>query len=251
MAYRVGVQGKRYFASVILSFVGIAAALFLAVTTSKISIRTAAGAGLLFLLIILVAHYILTYGPLLSYSDRKLSTFFSDYLRMVEREMEDVAEGDVSFRANVMRPMGEGILSDPVLKIAYYTDESEYDDEEFELEFEEGQGAVGAAYESGDQMFCISPEHVRTWDDSWETTVRQDRVTEHLNTIIATPIFRPSEDGDEDDRKPKAVLILDSEEDLSEILGLGSHQELQDVRFKETELSDEALDYARNMGILL
>lgn len=245
-----GMKGrtKRFTASVLTTFVGIFAALVLAVRTSTVTVPFAVGVGMALLLATGVAEHVLTYSPLLQYRDRQLSTFFEDYLRLIENDVETIASGDIDVRANVMRPSSDGFRDDPTLNIAYYNDESDYDSEEFRLEFGIGQGCVGQAYETGNQTFAISPDHVRSWDDAWNTTPRQDRVTEQLNTIIGTPIYRPDDEQQED---PVAVLILDSEQHLDEFIALDSDQELADVDFKETEIGRRAIEHARNVGILL
>lgn len=240
---------ERFTASVLTTYLGILVALVLAVHTSTITLLSAASLGVVLLFVTGIAEYVLTYSPLLRYRDRRLSTFFEDYLGLIENDIETMAPGDVDARANVMRPSSDGFRDDPTLSIAYYNDRSDYDPGEFELEFEIGQGCVGQAYETGDQTFAISPNHVRSWDDSWETTERQDRVTEHLNTIIGTPVYRPEDEEREDD--PVAVLISDSEQHIDRFIHLGPNQEVADVDFEDTEIGERAVDHARNMGILL
>lgn len=241
-------RAKRFLASGLSTYLSILFALVLAVHTSTISYAVGILLGLLLLVATGVAEYVLTYGPLLQYRDRQLSTFFGDYLRLVEEDMEAIAASDVSVRANVMRPSRSGFRDDPTLSIAYYHEEAEYDPEEFQLEFEVGQGCVGRAYETGDQKFAISPEHVRSWDDAWSTTKRQNRVTAELNTIIGTPIYRPDSDGR---GEPVAILIVDSEDHIDEFVRLDENQELAGVDPKDTIVGERALEHARNAGILL
>lgn len=93
--------------------------------------------------------------------------------------------------------------------------------------------------------------HVEAWDDGWETTKRQDRVTAHLNTVIATPIFHAQQNESEGDEDPVAVLILDSSAGLDEILGVEAREKLQQVDFKETKIASRAVEHARNIGIIL
>ena len=199
------------------------------------------------LISILSARYVLDYGPTLKYKDRKLSTFFQNHLRLIEDDVERLAIGDVSVRANIMRPTNRGLLSDKEFEIAYYNSEEDYDEEEFELTFKENQGVVGSTYATGTESIAVSQDQLSGWEDGWETTATQDRVTSHLETIIGIPVYRPSDDEREDD--PTAVLIVDSENSLAEFIE--NPGEPLDDEFKNSELADELTTHASNVGILL
>jgi hypothetical protein len=146
-----------------------------------------------------------------------------------------------------MRPTNRGILSDKEFEIVYYNSGEDYDVEELKLTFKENQGVVGSTYTSGTESIAISQDQLSGWEDGWETSVTQDRVTNHLETIIGIPIYRPSDDQQEDN--PTAVLIIDSEQPLKEIIGDPGGP--LDNAFKNTELADELTNHASNIGILL
>lgn len=235
----------------ILSGIGrlipVAVAVALALWNENIGIVFAVGVGVGSIIVVAGVEYVLTYSPAVSYRDRQLSTFFSRYLELVEDDIECVADGDVEVRANIMRRSSEGFRDDQTYKIAFYADEQEYDNEEFQLEFDTGQGCVGQVHESGDQEFAISPPHEHAWEDGWGTSDRQDRVTDDLNTIIGTPVFDP----DTEREIPAAVLMIDSEYPMEEFVPLGDDETLADIEFKDTAVAERATDHASDVGILL
>jgi len=239
---------RRVFASSLIPLLGIAATLIVAAATTQFPLWGAAVGIVLSIPLVGVAEYYITYKPLLSYKDRQLSTFFSDFLRMIERDVEWAAHGDVNVRANIMRPASSGWSDDPTFTVTFYTEESEYRGDELELEFEIGQGCVGNAYQDNDQKVAISADHVDTWSPGWNTTSTQDRATEHLNTIIGTPIYRPT---DEEKDSPVAILIVDSEDHFREFVDLNEGQDLSDIEFKQTEVAKISATHASNCGILL
>ena len=239
---------NRYVASVLISWVGVLVAVVLAYLTSKISLELGLGLAGASILLIALGEFFLTYQPLLRYKEKQLTTFFTNHLRMVENDIESVAAGDVTVRANIMRPTSDSWFDDPSFKIAYTHTEDEYEVEELELEFKSGQGCVGNVYEEKEQKVSISPGHVEAWDSGWNTTERHDRVTSHLNTIIGTPIYRPTDTNQSD---PIAVLIVDSEQHFDNFVNLDGEKSLTEIRFKETNVADRAVEHARDLGILL
>lgn len=248
MVRHVEPQTKRFFASVLTTYLSILFALYIAVVTADLSNQFALVLGVAALVVAVVAEYYLTYGPLMQYRERQLSTFFDDFLGLVEQDVERQADGDVEVRANIMRPTSDGLFDDPTYSIAYWHDDRDYTAAEFDLEFEIGQGCVGQTHEKGQQMFAISPDHADSWDESWNTTNVQDEVAGHLDTIIGTPIYRPS---DTEQNDPVAVLIVDSEQDFEEFVALDADETLADITFKQTAVAERAIDHARNVGVLL
>lgn len=239
---------NRFTASVLISWVGVLVAITLAYLTSKIS----AGLGVVFavasVLLIAVGEFFLTYQPLLKYKEKQLTTFLTNHLRMIEDDIESVAGEDVTVRANIMRPTSDGWFDEPSFKISYTHTEDEYEPEELEFEFEAGQGCVGNVYEEAEQKVAISPDHVEAWDAGWNTTERHDRVTAHLNTIIGTPIYRPD---DIDRSDPIAVLIIDSKQHFDAFVDSDTRLSLAEIEFKETAVAKQAVEHARDLGILL
>lgn len=248
MVLDINPRTKRFFASVLTTYLGILVALYLAVISNSLSNQFAVVVGLVALVAAVIAEYRLTYGPLIQYRERQLSTFFDDFLGLVEQDIEYKANGDVEVRANIMRPTSDGFFDSPTYSIAYWHDDNDYSSAEFDLEFEIGQGCVGQSHENGQQMFAISPEHRDSWDESWNTTNVQEEIAGHLNTIIGTPVYRPS---DEEQEEPVAVLIIDSEQDFERFVNLDPGETLADIEFKETPVAKRAVDHARNVGILL
>jgi hypothetical protein len=240
---------RRAVSSGVGRLIPVAVALWLALWNGNIGMVTASVVGAVSVVVTVPVEYVLTYSPVVSYRDRQLSTFFRRYLELVERDIEEIADGDVEVRANVMRPSSDGFFDDQSYSIAFYADEEAYDDEEFNLEFEPGQACVGHVHESGDQEFAISTPHARGWDDGWNTTSRQDRVTSDLNTVIGTPIFEQSREADRD--TPAAVLIIDSEDEISEIVSVGEDESITDIEFENTRVADRAASHASDIGILL
>lgn len=238
----------RYLASIFVSEVGILVAIALAYTTSKLTFETSVLFALASIVCIGLAQFILTYQPVVRYRTRQLSTFFTDYLRMVEDDIEATAPEDVTVRANVMRPSTDGLLDDPTFSISFTHSDTQYHDEELDLEFEVGQGCVGNVYEENEQKVSLSPSHVEAWSGGWNTTERQDRVTSHLNTIIGTPIYRSN---DTEQQSPVAVLIIDSEYHFDDFVNLRRDETLADVGLKETAVTQKSVEHAQNMGILL
>lgn len=245
---RLNRRTKRYLASVLVSEVGVLVAIALAFTTSKITFETSVLFALASIVGIGIAQFVLTYQPTVRYRDRQLSTFFTDYLRMVEDDIETTAPGDVTVRANVMRPTTDGLLDGPTFSISFTRSDEQYHDEELDLEFEAGQGCVGNVYEENEQKVALSPTHAEAWGGGWNTTERQDKVTGHLNTVIGTPVYRPS---DAEQRNPVAVLIIDSESRFDNLVNLSHDETLADIGFKETTVAQQSVEHARNIGILL
>lgn len=248
MDRKVAPQTKRFIASTATTYLAILVAIFIAYITTTLDLIPTVVLAVIALIVAGVAEYFLTYGPLIKYHDKQLSTFFEDYLQLIEQDIEEVANGDVEVRANIMRPTSDGFLDDPTYSIAYWNDSSDYSGAEFELEFDIGQGCVGKTHEDQQQTFCISPSYMKSWDGSWETTNVQEEVAGHLNTIIGTPIYRPSDDKQ---TKPVAVLIIDSENEFGEFVNLDPDETLDNIEFKQTRVAERAVDHARNAGILL
>lgn len=244
----VGQQTRRFLASIIATYISVLIAIYFAVSSGTVSGRSGLLLALIGLLAAGGAERILTYGPLIQYRENQLSTFFGDYLRLVENDIEDLAANDVEVRANIMRPSKDRFFDDPTYEISFWHDRNDYACGEFGLEFEIGEGCVGKTHDREEQTFAISPDHVRSWGDAWETTSIHDQVAGHLNTIIGTPIYRPN---DEERTTPVAVLIIDSQNDFSEFVDLGPGETLEDIDFKETEVSERSTEHARNTGILL
>jgi hypothetical protein len=147
-----------------------------------------------------------------------------------------------------MRPTGGGIRKDPTFSIAYYNNPDTYKKGEMELDFDLNQGVVGSTYQTGTESIAISKNQISGWEDGWNTSETQDKVTNHLNTIVGTPIYKPSQN--EEDSKPAAVLIIDSEDSLDSFIDNTTGQSL-DEAFKDSELSDELWTHATNIGIIL
>lgn len=205
------------------------------------------GASLVGLVVVGTAEYKLTYEPLLQYRDRQLNTFLDDYLATVESDIESVAGDGVEVRANVMRPQSDGFLDDPELVVSFTSEEDDYRDGELDLQFECGQGCAGVVYESGEQMFAVRHEATGEWPDAFRTTGKQDAVTEHLEVIVGTPIYRPQDEiGD-----PAGVLIVDTESPIENLLDSDDSTVIEDPKLKTTEVAEELTDISENIGILL
>lgn len=250
---------RKFLFSLLPEVAGFAVAAVFAYTGSNISLSTILIVLTVAILAATVAEYYVTYKPIIDFRERELSTFFKRYLSLVENQFESMIADDADIRANIMLRKSKGAISvrgkefvrtfgDDFIRVEYVADEDDYDQEELDLEFEIGQGCCGRVLDENDQFISVSPAHTHAWDSSWGTTEQQDRVTHHLNIIIGTPIYRPS---DENKDRPIGVFIVDSENDLRELFKLDTNVELADVNFKQTDLAREAIRHARNVGILL
>lgn len=139
-----------------------------------------------------------------------------------------------------MRPTSDGFFSTPTYSIAFFHEESDYDPDEFDLEFKIGEGCVGNVHSNRTQQIAISNEYVENWDDSWNTTRVQDEVAGHLETIIGTPIYRPgtverlAEPTGDERPEPIAVLIIDSEQKFEKFIDMDKYDvdDIQNLDFK-------------------
>lgn len=245
---RVGARGKTII-STVSQAMSIVVALFLNSLNNPVGSPVAVVIVIVTLSIIAVEKYVTIYSSAIKLREQQLSTFFREYLSLVENDIEAHADGEVSVRANVMRSTsdGFGILSDPEYGITYYKQEDQYDPEEFDLDFSPGQGCVGHVHESKDQEFALSGDLVSGWEDGWKTTKRQDRVTEDLETIIGTPIFGPDSEAEE----LKGALMIDSEKSIRELLDVPEDRNISEVSFEETNIAQRAATHASTIGILL
>lgn len=209
-------------------------------------------AAILFILIVAIAEYSLTFKPVVDFRDRQLSTFFKQYLNMAEDTIRNVTPDNTPVRASVMllkkRRRWKFGAHNKYLSIDYQSEKSSYNETELEVEYEIGQGCPGRAIEKNAPQVQVSPDHEKSWDSGWGLTDHQDEVTEHLNIMIGAPIYRPS---DEEKTNPIGVFVIDSEADIRELIDLDDSQSLQDVDFIETKLAQEAIRHGRNIGILL
>lgn len=208
---------------------------------------TKIGIGVIIIIAIFILKYVVVYSPRIKYKDKKLSTFFEKYLYLIEKEVEDIATGDVSVRANIMRP-NRRLLPRFRKKftIAYYNSEEDYRKGELDLTFEMNEGVVGSTYDTGTESLAIGKSQTDGWDDGWRTTPKQDRLTDHLETIIGVPIYRPSDDQEDN---PVAVLIIDSEDPITEFIDSSGRS--VEKEFKNSELDNTLNSHASKIGILL
>lgn len=91
MLGRIDVQTRRFLASVVTTYISVVVAIILAYRNDVISLPVALGIGVGGLLVAAGAERFLTYGPLLTYRDQQLSSFFNDYLGMIEDDIENRA----------------------------------------------------------------------------------------------------------------------------------------------------------------
>jgi hypothetical protein len=248
MMEHVGAWGRTAL-STISQALSVAVALLLSSVNNSIGLPLMIVILTITLCISFIEKYFTIYSPTVKLREQQLSTFLREYLSLVEDDIEAHANGEVSVRANVMQPTPEssGICSEPKYAIAYYSEENQYDPEEFDLGFDRGRGCVGHVYNSKDQKFALSGELVSSWEDGWSTTKRQDRVTEHLDTVVGTPIFDP----DSDAEKVSGALMIDSEQSIRELLGVSEDRDISEVSFEETEIAQRATTHASAIGILL
>ncbi|ERH13215.1 MAG: hypothetical protein J07HB67_02252 [halophilic archaeon J07HB67] len=248
MMKHVGARGRTIL-STASQVISIGVALFLNSLDSPIGSPLAGGILVGTLLLISAEKYVTVYNPTIKLREQQLSTFFRDYLSLIENDIEAHADGEVSVRANVMQPTpkSSGLLSEPEYEITYYKERDQYDPEEFEFEFGPGEGCVGHVHESEDQEFALSPDLVSGWEDGWSTTKQQDRVTEELETVVGTPIFDP----DSEAEKLKGALMIDSEQSIKELVGVPEGQDISEVSFEETDIAQRAATHASSIGIVL
>ena len=240
---------SRFVSSVSTTYVGVLATFLIAfLTTEVVGLWLFAGGSVAGLLVVGIAEYKLTYEPLLQYRDRQLNTFLDDYLATVESDIESLASDGVEVRANVMRPQSDGFFDDAELIVSFTNEDSDYRDGELELRFDCGQGCAGATYESGQQMFAVRHEATGEWPDAFRTTEVQDAVTEHLEVIVATPIYRPQDEIDDD---PAGVLVVDTESTIDDLLDISDSEDIEDLDLKTVKMSEELTDISENIGILL
>lgn len=235
-------------ASLIPEVAGFAIAGLFAYIGIGIQLKIVVGTVLLAIIFALIAEYYLTFKPIIAFRGKQISTFMREYLSMVENDLSSSLPSDVSARANVMLEKSGGIFGSDYLSIDYVSDEGLYDDEEIDLPWDIGQGCCGGVIHQNQQLVAVSPGYTDTWDAAWGTTDRQNRVTGHLNTIIGTPIYRPS---DEEKRHPIGVFVIDSEESVAEVFDVDPDTDIAEIDFRDTELANEAIRHAKNIGVLL
>ena len=249
----VSAAGKRFIAASSIDILALAFGYFALVPDDipyipeNFDLWAKLGGAIIIILIVLLSKYVLTYRPVLKQKDKYLSTFFKDHLRMIEEDIEQHAAGDPSVRANIMRSSTTRPWSEEEFNIAYYHSENDYVDGELKLKFSENQGVVGHTYASGTESIAVSRSQISGWPDGWSTTGTQDAVTNHLETIIGIPVYRPSDDNEEAD--PVAVLIIDSEDPFDSIIQRNGRS--IDEALKHSEIGDKLRTHASNIGILL
>jgi len=193
-----------------------------------------------------VGKYWLVYAKSVSFRGRKLTSFLNHHLELVVCEYQNRHADDCDVRANAMLPQRRRTIShdgglsitvetDTFLQIAYCT--AEYEEIELNREWDLGQGWCGKAYQENVQYEARQSASDAGWSQPWQTTPEQDKATEHIRSVLSTPIYDPSDENEDD---PIGVLNIESESPITET---GLHDEA---------IQDEiAQRYAAEIGTLL
>lgn len=193
-----------------------------------------------------VGKYKLVYSHTVSFRNRRLTSFLNHHLELLTSDYQDRYADNCDIRASVMIPQQRRTIShkggldfefetEEFLQIAYHT--SDYEEIELNREWNFGQGWCGKAYEQNVQYEAKRSVSDGGWSQPWETTPEQDKATEHLRSVLSTPVYKPTDDQEEN---PIAILNLESESPITET---GLHDE---------DVQDEVAEqYAAEVGTLL
>jgi len=214
-----------------------------------------AGILLSTLVIVILANVLLTLQPLLRYKDTQLSNFLTEYLEMVEDEVQRMTDEEVNVRANVMRvqpsllyTLTRGKAGKRTIELSYVGDRDDYDEEEFELSFDVGQGCCGRVIQDNKAKVAESTPEESQWGVGWGTNRRQDRVTSDLCTIIGVPIYKPE---DNDQSNPVGVLVVDSKDEPKDMFNEPAGTRWGTYDFGDTGIVKRTAEHAKNIGILI
>ena len=109
----------------------------------------------------------------------------------------------------------------------------DYTEAEREQQYRVDAGCAGLALGQNQQVFF---DAYKAQEPRLGLTATQRQVTEHVNSILSTPIYRPN---DAENQSPIAILNLDSRDLISE------------SGFGERRLQELLVDYAALMGATL
>jgi hypothetical protein len=243
----------KFFASVLLDISGLFAAGYFAYLGSNIKIENIFIVIVFVSVIYILLEFYLEFKPLIDKKEEILATFFDKYLESIGKEIEALSDDDVTVRTNIMKLSSSSLGGDQTLSIAYTTERDTYQGEgqegELGIEFEIGHGVCGSVVENNRPMVATSTSDAKTWRDPWATTETQDRLTNHLCTIIGVPIYGQN---DSDQNDPIGVLVVDSESPPEAVFREATDQTTwSDFRFKDTAILSNMGSHARNIGILL
>lgn len=213
---------------------------------SETGFLTAVGLFGLALVLSAVVNYWLVYSHAVSFRNRRLTSFLNHHLELLVNDYEERYADNCSIRANVIIPQQRRTIShkgglnvefetEEFLQIAYSTDD--YQPIELNREWSLDQGWCGKAYAENVQYEAKQSASDGGWSQPWGTTPEQDKATEHLRSVLSTPVYKPSDEAEEN---PIAILNLESESSITET---GLHGE---------EVQDEVAErYAAEIGTLL
>lgn len=166
-----------------------------------------------------IAKYLLTYRPLIAFTDDAISTFIDHHLELVQGEFEawHPESPTVDVRVNVMKtgrkadlsfggPDGIGVEFTQELSITAWA--GDYSRLERDLTWKPGEGAVGHAFADGEIHAGTRRADETDWGTAWEMAPQQKAATRDVNSVLAVPVYKPS---DHDQRAPVAVLCIDSD----------------------------------------
>lgn len=161
-------------------------------------------------------YYIRFYRPTVISNDKYLERTLDFLFTGFETTYRDAHPGNYSLRINIMRVRNRFILFGPnYAKISFFR--GDYSRAEREQEFFADQGCCGIAMSSGQQCIYDQEQIPEAYDTLTHT---QRHVTEHVMSILSTPIYRPS---DRPRGQPVAILNIDS----ADVLGVNGFDRLE------------------------
>lgn len=180
----------------------------------------------------LLAYYYTFYRPLISLKDRHLKIIFDHLFIVLDQKYREQQPGNYNLRINVMRLRRRFCsIRKRYLRIDFY--HGPCSDAEKEQEYLVNVGCCGTAiYENCPVVFDARQKQ----EPFKGMTATQRKVTEHVNSILSTPIYRV---GEGSERSPIGVLNFDSRQNIS-ITG-----------FDKEPIKSLAASYSRIIGPIL
>jgi hypothetical protein len=176
-------------------------------------------------------YYWQFYQPTVRIEQKYVSVVLDHLFRALVDTYRQQHPGDYDLRANVMRMRRKHVVGPRFLRIDVAL--GEYTPAEHEQAYRVGVGCAGNAVARNQQTFY---DAIQAHEHRSGLTATQREVTAHVNSILSTPVYRPS---DVDKRSPIAVLNLDS----GDFVGT--------TGFREAHLQDLAVYYAEVVGAIL
>jgi hypothetical protein len=163
--------------------------------------------------VLLVANIVLVYRPTAAILGGERDTASRLLSYIAENYALRFAETDAPIRANLMQPdtrravdLDEGYVKKTGVTPEFHS--GDYDSEELNLLWEEGQGCVGLAYEQDQIEWATREPQDSEWEGYKRMTRKQLGIVEDTNSVLCLPVYGP--DHEDSDPYPTSILCLDS-----------------------------------------